>query len=99
MARNIVVKARIDSVDALLPRVAALASEGPIEIAQEDTFFPRGSVSKQRILFHVGRARVHLDKVRVLEHFIELEVVLSENESSDRLKAILEGPQAAGSDA
>ncbi len=39
MARNVEIKARIESVAALTPRVAALASEGPIEIAQDDTFF------------------------------------------------------------
>ena len=39
MPRNIEIKARIDGVEALLPRVAALASEGPFEIDQDDTFF------------------------------------------------------------
>src|SRR3954469_12551428 len=39
MARNIEIKARIASVEMLFPKVAALASEGPLEIAQDDTFF------------------------------------------------------------
>jgi predicted adenylyl cyclase CyaB len=39
MARNIEIKARIENVSLLTPRVAALASEGPLEIAQDDTFF------------------------------------------------------------
>jgi adenylate cyclase class IV len=39
MARNVEVKARIDSVEALAPRVAALADSGPSEILHEDTFF------------------------------------------------------------
>ena len=39
MARNIEIKARIESVALLTPRVAELASEGPLEIAQDDTFF------------------------------------------------------------
>ena len=39
MSRNIEIKARIESVAILTPRVAALASEGPLEIAQDDTFF------------------------------------------------------------
>ena len=39
MPRNIEIKARITSVEALSPTVAALATEGPIEIAQDDTFF------------------------------------------------------------
>lgn len=40
----------------------------------------RGIVDKRRELFMVGRTRVHLDDVRGLGHFLELEVVLAENE-------------------
>ena len=39
MARNIEIKARIDSVEALRRRVAPLADSGPSEIEQDDTFF------------------------------------------------------------
>jgi predicted adenylyl cyclase CyaB len=39
MARNIEIKARITSVDAVSPIAAALATRAPIEIAQDDTFF------------------------------------------------------------
>ena len=39
MPRNIEIKARITSVDALEPIAAALATRGPIEILQDDTFF------------------------------------------------------------
>jgi len=39
MARNIEIKAHIESVDSLLPLVGGLADEGPIEITQNDTFF------------------------------------------------------------
>jgi adenylate cyclase class IV len=39
MSRNVEIKARISSVESLLPLTAALASEGPIEITQDDTFF------------------------------------------------------------
>jgi len=38
-ARNIEIKARIESVEALVPLASALANEGPIEIEQDDTFF------------------------------------------------------------
>ena len=38
-ARNVEIKARIASVEALAPRVAALADRGPIGIEQDDTFF------------------------------------------------------------
>lgn len=40
MARNVEIKARIDSVDALVPWAAAIATEGPERIEQDDTFFP-----------------------------------------------------------
>lgn len=39
MPRNIEIKARIESVEALAPRAAAVATDGPFEIAQDDTFF------------------------------------------------------------
>jgi len=39
MARNVEIKAYIESVEALAPRVAAIADQGPIEIYQDDTFF------------------------------------------------------------
>jgi predicted adenylyl cyclase CyaB len=39
MPRNIEIKARIDDLPALTARAAALATEGPIEINQDDTFF------------------------------------------------------------
>ena len=136
MARNVEIKARISSVESLLTKVAALASEGPFKIEQDDTFFPCkagrlklrdflngtgellfyrranqagpkesfyiraatstpealreslslaygqvGRVVKQRTLFMVGRTRVHLDRVAKLGDFLELEVVLAENES------------------
>ncbi len=138
MARNIEVKARIENVALLTPRVAALATEGPIEIAQDDTFFncvtgrlklrafsndsgelifyrrvnqagPKesffirsptaspetlreslslaygqiGRIRKYRSLFLVGRTRVHLDRVEGLGHFLELEVMLVDDEPAD----------------
>lgn len=39
MPRNIEIKARIASVGALTPSAAAIADQGPFEIAQDDTFF------------------------------------------------------------
>lgn len=39
MARNIEIKARIESVESIAPKAAALADKGPIEIIQDDTFF------------------------------------------------------------
>lgn len=40
MARNVEIKARIDSVEALLPVARALAGGEPVTILQDDTFFP-----------------------------------------------------------
>jgi hypothetical protein len=39
MARNVEIKARIVSIEQLLPTVRSLADQGPIEIVQDDTFF------------------------------------------------------------
>jgi len=138
MARNIEIKAHVESIEALAPRAAAIADEGPIEIIQDDTFFrcdsgrlklrvfsrqegelifyrranqrgPKesfylrsptsapdtlreslsqaygqvGRVQKHRTLFLVGRTRVHLDNVKGLGHFLELEVVLNEGELAE----------------
>ena len=51
MARNIEIKARIASVDALVPAVAALASASPTAISQDDTFFtcPNGRLKLRQL--------------------------------------------------
>lgn len=144
MARNIEIKARIDSVQALLPVAAALAdAPEPVSIQQDDTFFtcaqgrlklrqfderhgelihyhrpdaegPKlsdylvvptdqpallrdalarawgtaGRVKKQRLLLMVGATRIHLDVVEGLGHFLELEVVLRDEQTEAEGEAI-----------
>src|ERR1700674_3956878 len=138
MSRNIEIKARIESAAAWSAKIAALAGAGPVDIAQDDTFFrcdtarlklrafsdgtgeliyyrradeygPKesfylrsptsapdslrecltlaygqaGRVRKHRKLFLVGRTRVHLDEVEGLGHFLELEVVLADDEPTE----------------
>ena len=41
----------------------------------------RGTVEKRRLLYRVGRTRVHLDEVVGLGSFLEIEVVLDEGEA------------------
>jgi len=39
MPRNIEIKARVEDIEALTAKAAAIADQGPIEIIQDDTFF------------------------------------------------------------
>lgn len=47
-----------------------------------------GRVRKQRTLFLTGRTRIHLDRVEGLGDFLELEVVLAEDEPTEAGNAI-----------
>lgn len=57
MARNIEIKAHIDSVESLLPLAAKIASDGPTEILQDDTFFtcPNGRLKLRAFSEHEGQ--------------------------------------------
>ncbi|WP_194722568.1 class IV adenylate cyclase [Noviherbaspirillum malthae] len=61
MSRNIEIKARVERLDELEARAASIADEGPIAIAQDDTFFacPNGrlklrafSANKGELIFY-----------------------------------------------
>jgi adenylate cyclase class IV len=146
MARNVEIKARIDSVESLLPRARALADGAETPIAQDDTFFacahgrlklrdfgdgtgeliqyqrvddagPKlsdyvrapttdpaalrdaltralgaasvlGRVRKTRWLLLAGATRIHLDRVDGLGDFLELEVVLTAQQSEAEGEAV-----------
>ncbi len=51
----------------------------------------RGIVQKRRRLFQVGQTRIHIDDVRGLGAFIELEVVLAPDEPDERGQAVAAG--------
>jgi predicted adenylyl cyclase CyaB len=72
--------------DALGPKesfyvVTATTDPAGLREALSLAYGQAGRVLKQRTLYMVGRTRVHLDRVEGLGQFIELEVVLQENES------------------
>ena len=146
MGRNIEIKARIDSVEALLPRAVKLTGCEPEVLDQDDTFFAvaqgrlklrefadgtaeliqyhrvdtpaakasdyvrvpvpdpallrealaracglRGRVHKRRWLLLAGATRIHIDRVEGLGDFMELEVVLTAEQSDSAGVRIAEG--------
>jgi adenylate cyclase class IV len=73
---------RADSAAPRLSEYRVVATDRPGELgALLAAALPvRGSVRKRRLLFLVGRTRVHLDDVEGLGDFIEIEVVLGPHE-------------------
>jgi adenylate cyclase class IV len=58
MARNVEVKARVSSIEALLPKVSVLARHGPELIAQDDTFFACSTGRLKLRVFADGQAEL-----------------------------------------
>ncbi|MGO4306814.1 class IV adenylate cyclase [Cupriavidus sp. RAF12] len=89
MARNVEIKARIASIEALLPRAAALANHGPERIEQDDTFFtcPNGRLKLRA--FHADSGQLIFyarpDQAGPKESFY----ILSPTASPDTLRAAL----------
>jgi len=48
----------------------------------------RGVVEKKRTLYLVGQTRIHMDEVAGLGHYLELEVVLTPDQSAEQGQAI-----------
>ena len=55
----------------------------------------RGVVKKTRYLYLAGQTRIHLDDVEGLGHFMELEVVMEEEQSDAQGQEIAEGLMAS----
>jgi adenylate cyclase len=89
MPTNIEIKARVDSLDKLLPAVAALADIGPEHVVQDDTFFScangrlklRVLSESHGILIHYRRADQPGPKPSYYTH--------SETSDPDGLRAVL----------
>lgn len=58
IARNVEIKARVSSIEALLPRVRALAQHGPESISQDDTFFACATGRLKLRVFADGRGEL-----------------------------------------
>lgn len=58
--------------------------------ALKATLGVRGTVRKKRLLYRVGRTRIHLDEVEGLGTFVEIEVVLGPDETAEAGKAAAE---------
>ena len=142
-ARHVEVKARVRDLADVEQRARAFATEGPVDVAQDDTFFacangrlklrqfadgrselihylraddagPKtsdylitpttapdslretlsrafgtmGRVRKARRLYIADRTRIHLDQVEDLGSFVELEVVLRDDETAESGNAV-----------
>jgi len=89
MERNVEIKARIPSVDLLLPVVAGLADRGPVEILQDDTFFacPRGRL-KVRVISEAEGELIFYQRADIAGPK-ESSYIIAPTKSPDSLRAAL----------
>ena len=64
--------------------IAETTNPAALHAVLADALGLRGIVRKSRLLYLVGKTRIHLDTVEGLGHFLELEVVLDQGESVER---------------
>lgn len=89
MPRNVEIKARVERVEALAARAAALADAGPTEIAQDDTFFTCGTGRLKLRQFADGTGELifyqRADQQRPKESFY----LISRTQDADALREVL----------
>lgn len=89
MARNVEIKARLASLQALLPLAARLADAGPTELDQDDTFFvcPEGRLKLRAFPDRTGELIFYRrpDQAGPKESFY----VISDTASPDTLRQVL----------
>jgi predicted adenylyl cyclase CyaB len=57
-----------------------ITNPGAMHVLLEQALTTRGIVSKERHVFSLGRTRIHLDRVDGLGDFVELEVLLADDD-------------------
>jgi len=75
--------------------IAYTADPDNLKRVLELSYGIRGVVKKTRYLYLVGQTRVHLDDVDGLGHFMELEVVMRDEQSDAEGQEIAEGLMAS----
>ncbi|MBW2704568.1 MAG: class IV adenylate cyclase [Deltaproteobacteria bacterium] len=68
--------------------ISATSDPESLHIALAQALGVRGVVAKERTLLLSGRTRIHLDQVEGLGNFMELEVVLADNETEEQGMAV-----------
>jgi len=106
LARNVEIKARLDNFDQQLETSEYYINETvepeTLRQALTKSLGEYAEVNKTRLLFLVGRTRIHLDRVDALGDFLELEVVLAEDddladghaEAQQLMEQLQVGPEA-----